>query len=889
MATPVISPIASEINFVIDTPVNLAVPISNNPSRVVLRGSVEEFYYSWEDGVFYLRGTPKRTRENKRLTIYATDPDDPTHTVEATFIYNVRNAVPIITQIPAQRIVRGVEQSIFIPTANANEVTIEGLLTGLDHEQGQKNGQDGVFIVGSVPIDADFTTETGRFWVNAKSDGGESRWGSIESGGLGWGLARASLPAQVTNLRASVSGTTVTLTWTAPNDGGTPLTNYEYSIDGGDWIPTHSTLPRVAISELVGQPSYNLRVRALNGLGAGPASGSVSVVTIPPRAPAGTISLSAEAGDGHVILGWNHPRDRGAPTAEYSVYRDGTLITTTSDNSYVDENTTNNVSYAYYVQAFNASGSVNSNTVSATPQAPRAPSGTVTLSATGGNGQVVLRWGHPRDRGVPTATYSIYRNGTFIATRSGTSYTDTGRTNGTSYSYYVEASNASGTITSNTVSATPRATAVVVAPVINAISNRSRTSGYSQFTIQASLSSGSTPTWSISGIAGATISQSGLITIPAGLSVATHTATVTATNTAGSDTETFSVVVTAVVAPVINAIPNFSRQVGYSVFAHQTTLSSGTTPVTWRISGITGATISNQGRITIPAGLDVGTYTATVTASNSAGSDTETFDVVVVAQVVAPVINAISNVSRISGYPQFTIQASLSSGSPPTWSISGIAGATISNSGLITIPAGVDVGTYTATVMASNNAGSDTEQFNFEVTAEVTAPVIAAIADVTRSWSDVNFQIQATLSSGTATRNWSISGITGATISTSGLINIPRANALGVGTHTATVTATNSAGSDTEDFDVIVTPGIPRISTIRNRNLLSGYAQFTIQASARNATNITWSISGLTGVTIDQNGLITIPAGLSSGTHTITVTATTTDGSDSESFDLFIF
>ena len=80
--------------------------------------------------------------------------------------------------------------------------------------------------------------------------------------------------------------------------------------------------------------------------------------------------------------------------------------------------------------------------------------------------------------------------------------------------------------------------------------------------------------------------------------------------------------------------------------------------------------------IRIPAGLGVGTHTATVTATTSAGSDTESFSVVVrrAVVVVAPVIGGISNVSRTSGYSQFTIQASLSSGSSVTWSISGIAG-----------------------------------------------------------------------------------------------------------------------------------------------------------------------------------------------------------------------
>ena len=290
--------------------------------------------------------------------------------------------------------------------------------------------------------------------------------------------------------------------------------------------------------------------------------------------------------------------------------------------------------------------------------------------------------------------------------------------------YYVENGGGSDTLQ---VPVTLREDAV--APVIRAISNVSRNTDYAGFTIQASVSAGTPPImWSVEGPEGVTIDDMGLITVPGGLGVGTHSITVTASNGLYEDTEQFSLsvrrpVVIVITPPVIRAIPNVGRTVGYSQFTVQASLSSGSSS-TWSVSGA-GATISTSGLITIPAGLGIGTHTITARADNSGGFDTESFFFSVSAAAAAPVIRAISNVARTVGYSQFTIQASVSTGtSPINWRVSGIAGATISTSGLITIPAGLSQATHTATVTASNSVGSDTEQFSVEVSAA--APTLSA-------------------------------------------------------------------------------------------------------------------------------------------------------------------
>ncbi|HEX9043810.1 MAG TPA: fibronectin type III domain-containing protein [Candidatus Limnocylindrales bacterium] len=99
--------------------------------------------------------------------------------------------------------------------------------------------------------------------------------------------------------------------------------------------------------------------------------------------------------------------------------------------------------------------------------ASSAPSAPQALTATAGNGQVALSWSAPSSNGGSAVTsYSVYRgtssggeSTTPIATvTTGTTYTDTGLTNGTTYYYTVAATNSSGTgSTSNEASATPTA------------------------------------------------------------------------------------------------------------------------------------------------------------------------------------------------------------------------------------------------------------------------------------------------------------------------------------------------------------------------------------------------------------------------------------------------
>lgn len=172
--------------------------------------------------------------------------------------------------------------------------------------------------------------------------------------------------------------------------------------------------------------------------------------------------LTAAASHQSVLLNWSAPV-AGTPSS-YKVYRNSSLLATVTGLSYTDLAVTNGVTYTYYLIASYAEGDSDpTSSVAATPNM-HAPTN---LVAVGGNAVVNLTWDAAdgrtselalgtKDRSI--SSYRIYRNGSALTTTTGTSYQDTGLTNGVSYSYYVTTlyvNPAGESAASNTASATP--------------------------------------------------------------------------------------------------------------------------------------------------------------------------------------------------------------------------------------------------------------------------------------------------------------------------------------------------------------------------------------------------------------------------------------------------
>jgi len=86
-----------------------------------------------------------------------------------------------------------------------------------------------------------------------------------------------------TSLSNVPSRTSVAISFTAPtNDGGTAITNYEYSFNGSSWTalsPADATSP-ITVSGLSASTAYTVYLRAVNAVGSGPASAGTSFTTL---------------------------------------------------------------------------------------------------------------------------------------------------------------------------------------------------------------------------------------------------------------------------------------------------------------------------------------------------------------------------------------------------------------------------------------------------------------------------------------------------------------------------------------------------------------------------------------------------------------------------------
>ena len=222
----------------------------------------------------------------------------------------------------------------------------------------------------------------------------------------------------------------------------------------------------VTCAYTVANPDYGTRLRvAVSATNAG----GTTIQNSPPTAvvggsagvPGAPTAFTATAGDGRVDLAWTAPNCTGCTLGPYHIYRDGTEVATTTNTTFPATGLANGTTYAFAVAASNSTGALGdqSPTQSATPTPPPppgTPAAPGNLVATAGDGRVDLNW-TASTCACTLGPYHVYRNGADVATTTSTNYADTGRTNNTTYSYYVVGSNNVGGLgtASATVTATP--------------------------------------------------------------------------------------------------------------------------------------------------------------------------------------------------------------------------------------------------------------------------------------------------------------------------------------------------------------------------------------------------------------------------------------------------
>lgn len=318
---------------------------------------------------------------------------------------------------------------------------------------------------------------------------------------------------------------------------------------------------------------------------------------------------------------------------------------------------------------------------------------------------------------------------------------------------------------------------------------------------QTLVATGTTPlTWSVTSGSvptGLTLSSAGVL---GGTPTTTgsYSFTAQALNGFGSTTQSYSGTVGAAIAPTIttSTLGTITASVAYSL----TLSASGSVP-TWSVTSgslPTGLSLNTSTGVISGTPTTTGSYSVTVTATNSAGSANQTFTGTVGG--VAPTITTttLNSMWRAFSFSQTlaytgsgTITFAVASGSLPT-------GLSLNTStGAITgTPSAT--GSYSFTISATNSYGSASQAFTGSV-AEST-PVISTSAINTLQVSTA-FTQTIGLTSGGPTITWSVSAGSlpaGLTLNTStGVISGTPTTA---GAYSFTIQASNGSASGTKAF-----------------------------------------------------------------------------------------
>ena len=247
-----------------------------------------------------------------------------------------------------------------------------------------------------------------------------------------------SPPAVPVGLVAS-PGNPIVLSWST-----TPAAiNYDVK-RSGSFSGTYSNLASVATtgfrdSNVVSGLTYYYAVSAVDGIGE--SSNSIPVGVTACSVPGAPLSLKATNAGPQINLNWSPSSGATA----YNVLRATVarpfayLATGLTTTSFADTNVTEGMTYQYAVTAVNACNEGSPSAAVSASAAPLAPPG---LTATPGNGAVVLNWSIP----LPTVTYNIKRStnagASYVTIASNVSvlpYLDGGLANGTTYYYAISA------------------------------------------------------------------------------------------------------------------------------------------------------------------------------------------------------------------------------------------------------------------------------------------------------------------------------------------------------------------------------------------------------------------------------------------------------------------
>jgi uncharacterized repeat protein (TIGR02059 family) len=236
------------------------------------------------------------------------------------------------------------------------------------------------------------------------------------------------------------------------SNGGRPVTEVEYSLDGTTWLSAGSSSGEVRISGLTNGTSYAVKLRLKNDVGNSEPSLTFSgrpsstplaptITAIIPSSQKITIEFTAGSNNGSNITNYEYSLDGGLTWISFSP----AVIT----SPLVITGLTNNTTYQVQLRAVNENGSGEATGTSlATMPRLIAEAPTIT-SIAGGNTTLTVNFTAGADNGLALSNYEFSTdNGNSWLTRAPSNTTSpltiSGLTNGTTYQVRIRAVNANG-------------------------------------------------------------------------------------------------------------------------------------------------------------------------------------------------------------------------------------------------------------------------------------------------------------------------------------------------------------------------------------------------------------------------------------------------------------
>ncbi|MDZ4260996.1 MAG: fibronectin type III domain-containing protein, partial [Pseudomonadota bacterium] len=543
------------------------------------------------------------------------------------------------------------------------------------------------------------------------------------------------VPGAPTIGTATAGDTQASVSFSAPaSNGGSAITGYTVTSSPGGITGSGASSP-ITVTGLTNGVAYTFTVTATNSAGTGSASSASNSVT-PATVPGAPVIGAPTAGNGEATINFSAPSTGGSAITGYTATSNPGSFTGTGASSPITvTGLSNGTSYSFTVTATNAIGT-GSPSASSSSVIPATVPGAPTIGiATAGNTQASVAFSGPSSNGGRIITgYTVTSTpGGITGSGASSPITVTGLTNGTAYTFIVNATNSVGSGSASAASNSVTPAALPGAPTIGS-ATAGDTEAAVTFTAPASNGGSAITSYTVTSSPGGQIATgaSSPITVT-GLSNGTaYTFTVKASNSAG----------TGIASAASNSVtPKASQTItfanpGAKSFAATPTLTataSSALAVAFTSSTTGVCTITSAGALTF-----VTTGSCTINA-NQAGngsflSATQVSQSFTVTAVVprAPTIGA-----AVAGNGQATISFT----APAYTGGSAITGYTVTSTpgGLtatgsaspITVTGLTNGTAYTFTAVATNSAGSSAASAASNSVTPASGLAITAPADVT--------------------------------------------------------------------------------------------------------------------------------------------------------------